>query len=138
MRKLMYYSVLPTDQIFVKAYGYLSFTTNMGKNIGKNISKILSGEYSRKLLNHAKQSATDAVKATSKKVIQKTADATGDFIDDKIANRITKVSKSSQQNNSETVTNTKHLFFFIEEAKEGFKFFTMNCKSIIILSFALI
>ena len=32
---------------------------------------------------------------------QKTAEATGDFI----ANKITKVSKNSQQNNSEIVTN---------------------------------
>ena len=32
----------------------------MGKNSGKNISKKLSGRYSQKLLDHAKQSATDA------------------------------------------------------------------------------
>ena len=36
----------------------------MGKNIGKNISKNLSGKYSEKLYDHAKQSATDARKAT--------------------------------------------------------------------------
>ena len=38
-------------------------------------------------------------------MIQKTAEATGDLIGNKIANRITKVSESSQQDNSETVTN---------------------------------
>ena len=32
-------------------------------------------------------------------------EATGGFIGDKIANRITKVSRSSQKNNSETITN---------------------------------
>ena len=37
----------------------------MDKNIGKNISKKLSGEYSHKLLNHAKLSATDALKTAS-------------------------------------------------------------------------
>ena len=31
----------------------------MGRNIGKNISKDVSTKYSLKLLNHAKQSATD-------------------------------------------------------------------------------
>ena len=36
---------------------------------------------------------------------QKTAEATGDLIGNKIANRITKVSRYSQQNNSEIVTN---------------------------------
>ena len=36
---------------------------------------------------------------------QKTAEATGDLIGNKIANRITKVWRYSQQNNSEIVTN---------------------------------
>ena len=59
----------------------------------------------QKLLDHAKQSATDAFKTVSKRVIQKTAEATGDLSGKKIANKITKVSTNSQQNNSETVTN---------------------------------
>ena len=65
----------------------------------------MSGKYNQKLLDQAKQSATDALKTTSKRVIQKTAEVTGDLIGNKIANRITKVSKNIQQNNSETVTN---------------------------------
>ena len=44
---------------------FLSFTKNVGKNVGKNISKSLSGEYSQKVLDHAKQPATDALKITS-------------------------------------------------------------------------
>ena len=44
------------------------------------------------------------LKLLQKGVIQKTP-ATGDLIGNKIADRITKVSKSSQQNHSETVTN---------------------------------
>ena len=39
----------------------------MGKNIGNNINKNLSGKYSQKLFDHAKESATDALKTTSKK-----------------------------------------------------------------------
>ena len=58
-------SVPPRDWIFVKDYRFLSFAKNLGKNVGKNISKNLSGKYSQKLLDHAKQSATDAVKTTS-------------------------------------------------------------------------
>ena len=42
----------------------------------------------KKLLDHAKQSATDAFKAASKRAIQKTAEATGDVIDNKIANMV--------------------------------------------------
>ena len=50
--------------------------------------KNLSCKYSQKLLDHAKQSATDALKTASKRAIQKTAEATGDLTDIKIANKI--------------------------------------------------
>ena len=65
----------------------------MGKNIGKNVSKCLNSKYSQKILDHAKQSATDAFKTSSKRVIQKTAEA--------IADKVTRVSKAWRQNNSE-------------------------------------
>ena len=66
----------------------------MDKNVGKNISKNLSSKYSQKLLDHSKQSATYALKTTSKRAIQKLPEATGDLIGNKIADRITKVSKT--------------------------------------------
>ena len=50
---------------------FLSFAKNMEKTIGKNISKIVSGKYCQKCLDYAKQSATNALKITSKRVIQK-------------------------------------------------------------------
>ena len=83
------YSGQPRDRIFVKGYGFLSFAKSMGKNISKNISKNLSGKYSQKLLDHTKKSATDALKTSSKRAIQKTAEATGP----KIANKVTNLSK---------------------------------------------
>ena len=73
----------------------------MGKSIGKNISKNLSSKYSHKLVDHAKQSAADALK----RVIQKSAEATGYFICNKIADKITKISETSLQNNSKKLTN---------------------------------
>ena len=50
------------------------------KNIVKNVSKTLNDKYSQKLLDHAKKSARDALKTSSKRVIQKTTKATGDLI----------------------------------------------------------
>ena len=41
-----------------------------------------------------KKSATDTLKTSSKRIIQRTAEATGDLNGNKIANRITKVSKN--------------------------------------------
>ena len=67
----------------------MPFAKNIGKIIGKNTSKSLNGKYSQKRLDHAEQSATDALR----KVIQKISEA------NKIANKTTKVSRSPKQNN---------------------------------------
>ena len=62
------YSVQPRYRIFVKGYGFLSFAKNIGRNIGKNICKILSStNFSYKLLDHAKESATDILETASKR-----------------------------------------------------------------------
>ena len=65
----MRYSVQPRDRTFVKGYRFLSFAKNMGTSIVTNISKSLSSKYFQKLLDHAKQSATDTFKTTSKRAI---------------------------------------------------------------------
>ena len=59
----------------------------------KNMGKCLSNKYGQKLLDSAKRSTTDAIKTASKRAIQKTEEATGDLIDNKIADKITSVSK---------------------------------------------
>ena len=65
----------------------------------------MSGKYCQSLLDHAKQSAADALKTSWKRVIQKTARATDDLVGNKIANKTTKTSNNLQQNNSETTPN---------------------------------
>ena len=65
----------------------------------------MSGKYSQKHLDHTKISATDALKTVTKRAIQKLAEATGDLIGNKIAVKITKISKTSQQNNWDIVQN---------------------------------
>ena len=49
----------------------------------------------KKLVDTAKKSATDAIKTVSKRAIQKTAEATGHLVGNKIADKITSVSKKS-------------------------------------------
>ena len=81
----MRYSIEPRDRIYVKGYGFLSFAKNMGKR--------LSNKYGQKLLDSAKKSTTDAIKTASKRAIQKTAETTGDLIGNRIADKMTSVSK---------------------------------------------
>ena len=72
----------------IKGYGFLSFAKNFGIHTSK-VAKNMNNKYSQKLLDSAKKSATDAIKTTSKRAIQKTAEATGDLIYNKIADKIT-------------------------------------------------
>ena len=70
------------------------------------MSKNLSNKYGQKLLDTTKKSTTDVIKTASKRAIQKTAEATGDLIGHKIADKITSVSKKKStkelHNNDET------------------------------------
>ena len=59
----MRYSIEPSERIYVKEYGFLSFAKNMGKN--------LSNKYGQKFLDSAKRSTTDAIKIASKSAIKK-------------------------------------------------------------------
>ena len=78
------------DGIYVKGYGFLWLSKNIGKN--------LSNKYSQKLLDSTKKSVTIAIKAGSKRVIQKTAETTGELVGSKIADKIVKVWKTSKNN----------------------------------------
>ena len=84
----MRYSIEPRHRRYVKGYGFLSFARNISKNISnKYIQKIV-------IVDTAKKSATDPIKTASKRLIQKTAEATRDVIGNKIADKITSSSKN--------------------------------------------
>ena len=90
-----------------KAIDFLSFAENVSKTICKNISKKSSGKYSKKILDHAKESATDTLKTASKRVISKTAAATDYLICNKVSEKTIKLWKTSPQNSSKTVGSVK-------------------------------
>ena len=64
------------------------------------MGKSLSNKYRQKILDSAKKSTTDAIKIASKTAIQKTAEAIGDLIGNKIADKIISVSKKPSNNNN--------------------------------------
>ena len=98
----MRYSIEPKDRVYVKGYGLLSFT--------KNIGKTLTNQYSQKVLDAAKKSTTDAIKTASKRAIQKTAEVTGDLIGNKNADKIVSASKKPTKDlpNEEDAEITTH------------------------------
>ena len=58
-----------------------------------SFAKNVSNKYGQKLFDTAEKFSTDTIKTTSKRAIQKTAEATGDLIGNKIADKITSISK---------------------------------------------
>ena len=93
----------------------------------KNMGKSLSNKYGQKLVDSAKKSTTDAIKTASKRAIQKIAEATGDLIGNKIADKITSVSKkkpAKELPNDETkeedveIANPKKRYISLKERKQ--------------------
>ena len=73
----MRYSIDPRFRKYVQ--GFFLFDKNFGN------------KYSKKLMDTATESGIDAAKTASKRVVQKTAEATRDLIGNKIADQITSI-----------------------------------------------
>ena len=61
----------------------------------------------KKLMDTATKTRIDAVKTASKRVVQKTAEATGDLIGNKITDKITTIGKPKEK---ETKKNRRNLY----------------------------
>ena len=83
LRIKMRYSIEPRDRVYIKGYGFMPF------------SKSMSNKYGKKLVDTAEKPTIDAIKTASKRAIQKTAEAAGDLVGNKIADKITSISKKS-------------------------------------------
>ena len=90
----MSYSTTPKYRKYVKGYGFLSF------------AKKFRNKYGKKLMDTVTKTGIDATKTTSKRVVQKTAEATGDLTGNKIADKITSVGKTKNKK-KEDETNKK-------------------------------
>ena len=81
----MRYSIEPTFRKYVKGYGFLSFAKKFGNKYGK------------KLMDAPTKTGIHAVKTTSKRIVQKIAQATGDLIGNIITDKITLISKKKKK-----------------------------------------
>ena len=85
----MRHSTGPKYRKYVKGYGFLSFARKFGNKYGK------------KLMDTAIKTGMDAVKTASKWVVQKAAEAKGDLIGNKIADKTTSLGKTKNKNEEE-------------------------------------
>ena len=81
----MRYLLQPRKRKYVEGYGFLAYARKFGDKYGK------------KLIDTATKPGIDAAKNASKRVVQKTGEATRDLIGNNIANKITSVGKTKNK-----------------------------------------
>ena len=85
----MRYSLEPKYKKYVEGYGFLLFTRKLGNKYGKT------------LMDTGTKTGLDPVKTTSKRVVQKTAEATRDLTGNKIIDKITSIGKPKEKETKE-------------------------------------
>ena len=83
----MRYSLEPRYRIYVQGQGFMSFARNIGK----------------KILDNSISAGKDIAKIAGKKVLTKSAEATGDLIGNKIADKITKSTRNKEQKENDRI-----------------------------------
>ena len=73
----MRHSLEPEYRKYVKGYGFLSFARNFGNKYGKSI---INSKNVKKLMDGLTKTIKDFAKIAGKKIIHKSAEATGDLV----------------------------------------------------------
>ena len=81
----MRYSLEPKHRKYLQGYGFSLLARKFGE------------KYDKKLMDTATKTGIDAAKTAFKRVVQKTAEAAGDLIGNKIADKITPLGKSKHK-----------------------------------------
>ena len=87
----MRYSTEPRFRKYVKGYGFLSFARKCGDKYGK------------KLMDTATRTGIDAANTASKRVVQKTTEASGDLTGNKTADKVTSIGKPKEKEKTKEI-----------------------------------
>ena len=102
----MRYSLEPHYRRYVQGQGFMSFARNIGNKYGRkifDIGKSMKKKYGKKILDNSLSAGKDFAKIAGKKVLTKSAEATGDLIGNKIADRITKSARNKEQKEDDRI-----------------------------------
>ena len=105
----MRYSLEPSYRRYIQGQGFMSFAKNIGNkygrkifdksiDVGKSMKKIW-----QKILDNSLSAGKNFAKIAGKKVLTKSAEATGDLIGNKIADRITKSTRNKAQKEDDRI-----------------------------------
>ena len=116
----------------MRGYGFLSFATIFGNKYGKklmntaaktgiNAAKGFGDKHGKNLMDTAKiKKRLDAAKTASKRVVQKAAEATGDFIGNKLAGKITPLGKSKDKQKEDKTKEVEEIYIPPEKRQQIF------------------
>ena len=102
----MRYSLEPHYRRYVQGQGFMSFARNIGNKYGKKIfdvRKSMKNKYGKKILDNSLSAGKDFAKIAGKKVLTKSAEAAGDLIGNKIADRTTKSARNKEQKEDDRI-----------------------------------
>ena len=117
----MRYSLEPRNRSYVQGQGFMSFAKNIGNKYGKKIfdkSIDVSNKYGKKILDKSMDASKDFAKTAGKKVLHKSAEATGEMIGNKVADRITKSSRSKAQKEDDRIMEETQEIYIPPEKRE--------------------
>ena len=125
----MRYSLEPKYRKYVQGYGFLSFARKFGDKYGKklintatktgiNVAKKFGDKYGKNLMDTAKKSGINAARTASKRVVQKTAEATGDLIGNKIADKITSLDKLKNKDKKDETNEVEEIYIPPEKRQQ--------------------
>ena len=102
----MRYSLERSYRKYVQRQGFMSFAKNIGNKYGRKIfdkSIYVSNKYGKKILDKSMDASKDFAKIAGKKVLHKIAEAIGEMIGNKVADRITKSSRNKAQKENDRI-----------------------------------
>ena len=106
----MRYSLETSYRRYEQGQGFMFFAKNIGNKYGRKIydksidvGKSMKKKYGKKILDNSLSTGKDFAKIAGKKVLTKSTEATGGLIGNKIADRITKSTRTKAQKEDDKI-----------------------------------
>ena len=99
----------------------MSFAQKFGNKYGKKqintVTKVETSRYGKKIMDTTKKQGSEFAKIAGKRIVQKSAEATGDLIGNKISDKITSSGKSKNKE-KENETNEPEEIIILPEKRQ--------------------
>ena len=119
----MSYSLEPTYRRCVKGYGFLSYARKFGDKYGKKLmntaAKLGTSKYGEKNYGYNKKQGNESAKIFGQKILAKSAEATGDLIGNKIADKIILLGKSKNKEKENEINEPEEAIIPPEKRKQS-------------------